>query len=100
MTPTHSAAREQVGLVLTGGFVLCGALRDVYFSRTLQTWSPLDIAALTFTISTLVFLTVAMVRGGRDLMALTRWPREIAQELNEPFTTDQAPLLSLELDIQ
>jgi drug/metabolite transporter (DMT)-like permease len=77
MTPTHSAAREQLGLVLTGGFVLCGALRDVYFSRTLQTWSPLDIAALTFTISTLVFLTVAMVRDGRDLMALTRWPREI-----------------------
>jgi len=77
MTTTHSAAREQVGLVLTGGFVLCGALRDVYFSRTLQTWSPLDIAALTFTISTLVFLTVAMVRGGRDLVALTRWPREI-----------------------
>jgi drug/metabolite transporter (DMT)-like permease len=77
MTTTHSAAREPVGLLLTGGFVLCGALRDVYFSRTLQTWSPLDIAALTFTISTLVFLTVAMVRGGRDLVALIRWPREI-----------------------
>jgi drug/metabolite transporter (DMT)-like permease len=77
MTTTHSAAREQVGLFLTGGFVLCGSLRDVYFSRTLQTWSPLDIAALTFTISTLVFLTVAMVRDGRDLLALTRWPREI-----------------------
>ena len=77
MTTTRSAVREQAGLFLTGGFVLCGSLRDVYFSRTFQTWSPLDVAALTFTISTLVFLTVALARDRHGLVALARWPREI-----------------------
>jgi drug/metabolite transporter (DMT)-like permease len=78
MTTTRSAVHEQAGLFLTGGFVLCGSLRDVYFSRTFQTWSPLDVAALTFTISTLVFMTVALARDRGGLVALARWPREIA----------------------
>ena len=77
MTTTQSAVREQAGLFLTGGFVLCGSLRDVYFSRTFQRWSPLDVAALTFTISTLVFMAVALLRDRHGLLALARWPREI-----------------------
>ena len=77
MTTTRSAVREQAGLFLTGGFVLCGSLRDVYFSRTFQRWSPLDVAALTFTISTLVFMAVALLRDRHGLLALARWPREI-----------------------
>jgi drug/metabolite transporter (DMT)-like permease len=78
MTTTRSAVREQAGLFLTGGFVLCGSLRDVYFARTFQTWSPLDVAALAFTISTLVFMMVALARNRRVLVALAGWPREIA----------------------
>lgn len=77
MTTTRSAVSEQVGLFLTAGFVLCGALRDVYFSRALQAWSPLDVAALTFTISTGLFLTIALAGGARRLAALARWPRDI-----------------------
>jgi len=73
----RSALREQVGLLLTASFVLCGALRDVYFSRTFQTWSPLEAAALTFTTSTVLFLTVALVRDRRGLQAMGRWPREV-----------------------
>jgi drug/metabolite transporter (DMT)-like permease len=69
---------EQAGLFLTAGFVLCGALRDVYFSRAFQAWSPLDVAALTFTLSTVLFLTITLAGGGaRRLAALARWPRDI-----------------------
>jgi len=77
MTPRPSAVREQAGLFLTAGFVLCGSLRDVYFSRAFQAWSPLDVAALTFGISTVLFLIVALAGGPRRLLALGRWPREI-----------------------
>jgi drug/metabolite transporter (DMT)-like permease len=78
MTTTSSAVREQAGLLLTAGFVLCGSLRDVYFSRAFQAWSPLDVAGLTFGISTVLFLAIALAGGPRRLVALARWPREIA----------------------
>jgi drug/metabolite transporter (DMT)-like permease len=77
MTTTRSAVSEQAGLLLTAGFVLCGALRDVYFSRVFQAWSPLDVAALTFAISTGLFSTIVLVGGPRRLAALARWPRDI-----------------------
>jgi len=77
MTTRPSAVSEQTGLFLTAGFVLCGALRDVYFSRAFQAWSPLDVAALTFAISTTLFLVIALASGVRHLGVLAQWPRDI-----------------------
>src|SRR5262245_65712342 len=77
MTTERSAFSEQAGLLLTAGFVLCGALRDVYFSRAFQAWSPLDVAALTFGLSTTLFLVIALAGGVRRLGALAQWPRDI-----------------------
>jgi drug/metabolite transporter (DMT)-like permease len=57
--------------------VLCGFAARRVLRATFQTWSPLDVAALTFAISTLVFMTVALTRNRQGLVALTGWPREI-----------------------
>src|SRR6266480_841467 len=55
-------SREQLGFVCVAVFVVVASLRDVYFATTLQAYSPLHVAAIAFTLCTLVFLSAALVR--------------------------------------
>jgi drug/metabolite transporter (DMT)-like permease len=69
-------SREQLGFICVAVFVVVASLRDVYFAATLQAYSPLHVAAIAFTLCTLVFLSAALVRrqGLRDLRP---WPWEV-----------------------
>lgn len=71
-----SRSREQLGFACVAAFVVVAALRDVYFAATFQAHSPLHVTVLAFTLGTLAFLPVALVRR-QPLRELRRWPWEV-----------------------
>jgi drug/metabolite transporter (DMT)-like permease len=68
---------EQLGFLAVGAFVLCASVRDVYFAKTFQAHSPLHVAAIAFSLCTVIFLIWNLARGPANLRALRRWPREL-----------------------
>lgn len=69
-------ANERLGFLCAMAVVVFAALRDVYFGAALQAYSPLHVAAITFTLGSLVFLSVLAVRRQR-LSELRPWTREV-----------------------
>jgi drug/metabolite transporter (DMT)-like permease len=68
---------EAVGLLLSLAFVLLASVRDVYLGGRVQHVSPLAVAVSAFSVCTLAFLAVALVRDRAGLARLVRHPRRL-----------------------
>src|SRR6185436_12989052 len=64
--------REATGFLLSVAFVCLAAGRDVYFGALFQRVHPLAVALTAFTLCTLVFLPIALVRDRAGLARLGR----------------------------
>ena len=64
--------REATGFLLSVVFVCLAAGRDVYFGALFQRVHPLAVALIAFTLCTLVFLPIALVRDCAGLARLRR----------------------------
>jgi drug/metabolite transporter (DMT)-like permease len=64
--------REATGFLLSVVFVCLAAGRDVYFGALFQRVHPLAVALTAFTLCTLVFLPIALVRDRAGLARLGR----------------------------
>jgi len=64
--------REVTGFFLSVVFVVLAAGRDVYFGARFQQVHPLAVALTAFTLCTLVFLPIALVRDRAGLARLRR----------------------------
>jgi drug/metabolite transporter (DMT)-like permease len=69
--------REATGFLLSAVFVCLAAGRDVYFGALFQRVHPLAVALTAFTLCTLVFLPVALVRDRAGLALLGRHVRTL-----------------------
>jgi hypothetical protein len=73
---TH--CREATGFLLSSVFVALAALRDVYFGALFQRVPPLAVALTAFTLCTLLFLPIALVRDRAGLARLRGHARTLA----------------------
>ncbi|HEU5194781.1 MAG TPA: EamA family transporter [Methylomirabilota bacterium] len=64
--------REATGFLLSVAFVCLAAARDVYFGALFQRVHPLAVALTAFTLCTLLFLPIALVRDQAGLARLRR----------------------------
>jgi drug/metabolite transporter (DMT)-like permease len=73
---TRTDNREATGFLLSAAFVVLAAARDVYLAGLLQQVHPLVVAMTGFSLGTLSFLAVALVRDRAGLTVLRRhWRR-------------------------
>ena len=66
------STRERTGFLLSVVFIGLAAARDVYFGALFQRVDPLTVALTAFTLCTLVFLPVALLRDRAGLRCLRR----------------------------
>jgi drug/metabolite transporter (DMT)-like permease len=67
-----SQSQEASGFLVAVGFVCLAAVRDVYLGGLFQRITPLLIAAVAFSLCTLLFLPVALGSSRRSLVLLWR----------------------------
>jgi drug/metabolite transporter (DMT)-like permease len=72
----QTRSRERLGFLCAGTFVVIASMRDVYFAAMFQTYSPLHVAVIAFTLCTVVFLAVALIRR-QSLYELRPWLWEV-----------------------
>ena len=77
-TPRGGRSAETTGFLLSAAFVALASLRDVYLGGVLQQIHPLVVAVIAFSLCTVVFLGVALVRDRTGLAALWRQPARLA----------------------
>lgn len=68
---------EAAGFLLSLAFVALASVRDVYFGGLVQRVSPLVVAVTAFSLCTLAFLAIALVRDRTGLAALIRHRRRL-----------------------
>ena len=68
---------EAVGLLLSLAFIVLASVRDVYLGGLFQQVSPLAVAVTAFSLCTLAFLAIALVRDRPGLVTLVRHRRRL-----------------------
>jgi drug/metabolite transporter (DMT)-like permease len=68
---------EGAGFLASLAFTALASVRDVYFGGLFQSTSPLLVAVVAFTLCSLIFLPIALVRSPGSLRVLRRRWREL-----------------------
>ncbi len=75
--PTRPPDREALGFLASLVFTAMAAVRDVYFAGVFQEVSPLLVGVVAFSLCSIVFLPIALVRSPASVGRLLRRPREL-----------------------
>src|SRR5262249_10749783 len=68
---------DQMGFCAITMFLLLASLRDIYLWSIFQDFSPLHVAILSFTLSGIFFLPLALTRHRQELRLLSKYPQEV-----------------------
>src|SRR5919201_154444 len=79
METPRSTARtgETAGFVAAFAFVCFASVRDVYLCGLFQRLSPLTVAIVAFTLCSVVFVPIALVRNPHGLRTVLRHPAKL-----------------------
>ena len=78
MATTRSArSSEAAGFLASLVFTCLASVRDVYFGGLFQSTSPLGVAIVAFTLCSVIFLPIALVRNRPSVGLLLRHRREL-----------------------
>src|SRR5262245_56615673 len=72
------ANREALGFFASLVFTAMAAVRDVYFAGVFQEVSPLLVGVVAFSLCSIVFFPIALVRSPASVGRLLWRPRELA----------------------
>ena len=78
MTKWSARSSEAAGFLASLVFTGLASVRDVYFGGLFQSTSPLGVAIVAFTLCSLIFLPIALVRSRPGVWLLLRHRRELA----------------------
>ena len=76
-SPARPPDREALGFFASLVFTAMAAVRDVYFAGVFQEVSPLLVGVVAFSLCSIVFLPIALVRSPASVGRLLRRPREL-----------------------
>ena len=71
------AKGEGAGFLASLAFTILASVRDVYFGGVFQSTSPLGVAAVAFTLCSLLFLPIALARSPASFRVLRHRWREL-----------------------
>ena len=74
---SSQARGEGAGFLASLAFTALASVRDVYFGGVFQSTSPLGVAAVAFTLCSLLFLPIALARNPASFRVLRRRWREL-----------------------
>jgi drug/metabolite transporter (DMT)-like permease len=75
--PSSRARGEGAGFLASLAFTTLASVRDVYFGGVFQSTSPLGVAAVAFTLCSLLFLPIALARNPGSFRVLRHRWREL-----------------------